>query len=66
MRTTISVDDKLYEEALAYAGDDVSSPADLVREAIKTYVQVQAGKRLAALGGSAPQMPDIPRRGEPA
>lgn len=62
MRTTISVDDALYEQALEYADPDVSSASELVREAIKVYVRVQAAKRLAALGGAAPDMPDIPRR----
>jgi len=36
--------------------------SDLFREAIKVFVRVQAGKRLAALGGKAPEMKDIPRR----
>ncbi|MDP9971791.1 hypothetical protein J2W39_003033 [Variovorax paradoxus] len=36
--------------------------SDLFREAIKTFVRVQAAKRLAALGGRAPKMPDVPRR----
>jgi hypothetical protein len=40
--------------------------ADLFREAIKTFVRVQAGKRLAALGGTVPRTRDIPgRREEP-
>jgi Arc/MetJ family transcription regulator len=65
MRTTISVDDVLYEQALEYAGPDVSGASDLVREAIKVYVRVQAAKRLAALGGTVPDMHDIPRRREP-
>jgi len=36
--------------------------ADLIREAVKVFVRVQAGKRLAALGGQAPAMKEIPRR----
>jgi hypothetical protein len=36
--------------------------ADLFREAMKTFVRVQAGKRLAALGAARPQMSDVPRR----
>ena len=36
--------------------------ADLFREAIKVFVRVQSGKRLAALGGKGPKMKDIPRR----
>lgn len=36
--------------------------ADLFREAIKVFVRVQAGRRLAALGGQSPAMKDVPRR----
>jgi hypothetical protein len=61
MRTTVTIDDKLYEQALAAAGPDVNK-ADLFREAMETFVRVQAAKRLAALGGSAPDMKRIPRR----
>jgi len=38
--------------------------ADLFREAVKTFVRVQAAKRLAALGGVSPDMPEVPRRRE--
>ncbi|WPH23860.1 type II toxin-antitoxin system VapB family antitoxin [Variovorax paradoxus] len=61
MRTTVTIEDALYEEALAVA-DPSMDKADLFREAIKTFVRVQAAKRLAALGGRAPEMPDVPRR----
>lgn len=61
MRTTVTIDDALYEQALEMA-DPGMDKADLFREAIKTFVRVQAAKRLAALGGAAPGMQDIPRR----
>ncbi|TCL02171.1 type II toxin-antitoxin system VapB family antitoxin [Sodalis ligni] len=61
MRTTVTIDDNLYEQALELAGPDMDK-ADLFREAIHTFVRVQAAKRLAALGGSAPTMSDVPRR----
>ena len=61
MRTTITIDDDLYESAVA-AADPGMDKADLVREAMKVFVRVQAAKRLAALGGAAPAMKDIPRR----
>jgi Arc/MetJ family transcription regulator len=61
MRTTVTIDDDLYEKALEVA-DPTMDKGDLFREAIKTFVRVQAAKRLAALGGSAPNMPAIPRR----
>ncbi|MFT4246914.1 MAG: type II toxin-antitoxin system VapB family antitoxin [Pseudomonas sp.] len=63
MRTTITLDDALYEKALEMADPDMDK-ADLFREAIRTFVRVQAAKRLAALGGSVPDMADIPRRRE--
>jgi Arc/MetJ family transcription regulator len=61
MRTTVSIDDELYQRALDVA-DPGMDKSDLFREAIKVFVRVQAGKRLAALGGKAPEMKDIPRR----
>ena len=61
MRTTVTIDDDLYQRALAVA-DPGMDKADLFREAMKVFVRVQAGNRLAALGGKAPDMLDIPRR----
>ena len=63
MRTTVTIDDALFERALQVADPGIER-ADLIREAVKAYVRVQSAKRLAALGGEAPQMPDIPRRRE--
>jgi Arc/MetJ family transcription regulator len=64
MRTTVTIDDELYEKALEVA-DPAMDKADLFREAIKTFVRVQAAKRLAALGDAAPKMNDIPRQRGP-
>ena len=61
MRTTVTIDDDLYQRALDVA-DPGREKSDLFREAMKVFVRVQAGKRLAALGGKAPMMKDIPRR----
>ena len=61
MRTTVTIDDALYEKALA-AADPGMNKADLFREAVETFVRVQAARRLAALGGTAPGMNHIPRR----
>ena len=66
MRTTVTIDDELYKQALELA-DPGMDKADLFREAMKTFVRVNAAKRLAALGGSMPEMPDVNRqRSEPA
>ncbi len=61
MRTTVTIDDDLYQRALEVA-DPGMDKTDLFREAMKIFVRVQAGNRLAALGGKAPDMKTIPRR----
>lgn len=62
MRTTVTIEDALYEKALELA-DPKMDRADIFREAMKTFVRVQAARRLVALGGRAPGMQDVPRRG---
>jgi hypothetical protein len=61
MRTTVIIDDDLYKKALEVA-DPAMDKADLIREAIMTFIRVRTAQRLAALGGSASKMPNIPRR----
>jgi Arc/MetJ family transcription regulator len=61
MRTTVTIDDDLYAKALEMANPDMDK-SELFREAIKVFVRVQAAKRLAALGGTMPELEDIPRR----
>lgn len=61
MRTTVTIDDALYERALEVA-DPTMDKNDLFREAMKTFVRVQAAKRLAVLGGTVPDIPEVPRR----
>jgi Arc/MetJ family transcription regulator len=65
MRTTVTLDDALYKQALD-AADPEMDKADLFREAVKTLVRVQAATRLAARGGKTPEMRDISRRPEKA
>jgi Arc/MetJ family transcription regulator len=61
MRTTVTIDDELYQRALEVA-DPGMNKADLFREAIRVFVRVHSAKQLAALGGAAPGMKTIPRR----
>jgi Arc/MetJ family transcription regulator len=61
MRTTVTIDDDLYQKALDIADPGIGK-GDLFREAIKVFVRVQLAKRLAGLGGKAPRMRDIARR----
>jgi Arc/MetJ family transcription regulator len=61
MRTTVTIDDDLYNKALELA-DPAMDKADIFREAMKTFVRVRAAKRLAALGGTMPEITEVPRR----
>ena len=61
MRTTVTIDDDLYQTGLDLAEPGMDK-ADLFREAMNVFIRVQVAKRLAALGGKAPQMKNIPRR----
>jgi Arc/MetJ family transcription regulator len=61
MRTTVTIDDDLYQSGLDLA-DPGMDKADLFREAMNVFVRVQIAKRLAALGGKASKMKNIPRR----
>ena len=65
MRTTVTLDDALYAKALEMA-DPSMDKSDVFREAVETFVRVRAAKRLAALGGAAPGIKDIPRRRPPS
>ena len=60
MRTTITIDDELLAKAKRYAGIE-ETPA-MIREALKTYVEREAARRLARLGGSDPKAKLPPRR----
>lgn len=61
MRTTVTIEDSLFEKALELADPEMDK-AEIFREAIRTFVRVQAGKRLIALGGTSPDIKDVPRR----
>ena len=61
MKITVTIEDALYEKALEFA-DPAMDHSDVIREAIQTFIRVKASKRLIALGGSLPQMQEIPRR----
>lgn len=61
MRATVTIDDDVVNRARAVAAPGIAVP-ELVRIALETFTRVEAGKRLAALGGAAPGMLDIPRR----
>jgi Arc/MetJ family transcription regulator len=52
MRTTLNLDDKLIQEASEFTG--INEKTALIHEALRTLIQLEAGKRLVALGGTMP------------
>jgi len=62
MRTTVNLDDQLMEKAFGLTGLKERGP--LLREALEALVERESAKRLAALGGTEPDM-DVPMRRRP-
>ncbi|MBE0691945.1 MAG: type II toxin-antitoxin system VapB family antitoxin [Aquamicrobium sp.] len=60
MRTTLALDDELMARAQAFTG--VKEKSALVREALKALIERESARRLAMLGGSEPQIEQVPRR----
>lgn len=60
MRTTLNLDDDLLEEASRLTG--LKEKARLVREGLKALIERESARRLARLGGSEPELKDVPRR----
>lgn len=60
MRTTLTLDDELLLKAQQVSG--LTERAQLIREALLALVQRESARRLAMLGGTEPQLQDIPRR----
>lgn len=64
MRTTITIDDELMEKAAKYTG--IKERSMLITEALRQLVVREAGRRLAALGGTEPDFVAPPRRRFPS
>lgn len=60
MRTTVTVDDELWQRAKDYTG--ISETSELIRRALREMVALEAQRRLAALGGTMPDFQAAPRR----
>lgn len=61
MRTTVTLDDELVARATELTG--ITEKAALVRAGLEALVRIEAGRRLAALGGTEPTAEAAPRRG---
>ena len=62
MRTTVALDDALLAEARSLTG--VAENTRLLREALKALIERESARRLARLGGIAPDLAAPPRRRE--
>jgi Arc/MetJ family transcription regulator len=60
MRTTLALDDELLAKAQNFTG--LQEKSAVVREALKALIERESARRLARLGGSAPDLMPIPRR----
>lgn len=60
MRTTVNLDDDLVTKAASLTG--ITERAELLRQALRALIQREAAQRLIRLGGSQPDLKDIPRR----
>jgi Arc/MetJ family transcription regulator len=60
MRTTIAIDDELLAKAQEYA--DATETSAVIRQALKAFVEREAARRLARLGGTEPDAKAPPRR----
>lgn len=64
MRTTVNLDDELLTQAKMLCG--VEDLGALLKEALRALIERESARRLARLGGTEPQLQNIPRRREPA
>ena len=62
MRTTVTLDDALM--ARAQELDGTKQPSALLQRALQALIERESARRLAALGGSEPDLEVPPRRRE--
>ena len=60
MRTTINLDEELIKRAQELTG--IEERTALIHEALRSLIAIEAGRRLARLGGSDPDASVAPRR----
>ena len=65
MRTTITIDDQLFAQAVQLAVPGIEK-SELLRECVKAFIQREAARRLAALGGQESDIELVPSRREKA
>ena len=60
MRTTLTLDDDLLLQAQQISG--LTERSQLIREALLALIQRESARRLAKLGGTQPELQQVPRR----
>ncbi len=60
MRTTLNIDDQIYEKASRLTG--IKEKTQLLHEGLKTLIERESARRLAKLEGSDPKAEPIKRR----
>ena len=60
MRTTLNLDEKIFEKASKLTG--IKEKTRLLHEGLKTLIERESARRLAMLGGTSPKVKSIPRR----
>jgi Arc/MetJ family transcription regulator len=60
MGTSVVIDDDLLAEARRLAG--LKETNDVMREALRALIERESARRLANLGGTEPELRDLPRR----
>ena len=60
MRTTLTLDDELLARAHEMTG--IAERSTLIHDGLRLLIQREAARRLARLGGSAPNLVAAPRR----
>jgi Arc/MetJ family transcription regulator len=60
MRDVVVIDDDLLDEARRLTG--LKETADVMREALRALIERESARRLARLGGTEPDLREIPRR----
>lgn len=60
MRTTITIDDQLLEDARRLSG--IEERAALIRAALTALIERESARRLVAMAGTEKQLKPVPRR----
>lgn len=60
MRTTLNIDDDLLQRAQQLTG--INEKTAIVRSGLEALIARESARRLAKLGGTDPELKEVPRR----